>query len=194
MSFAGPYYESSQDIMVRADDSSIGGVDDLAGKRVCTAQGSTSYTNLVARNPDALVVVRDTYSECAQALADSDVDAVTTDQAILAGYLRQGGGTFKLLSRPFAPPELYGIGLRKGDEVFRAFPQPTADGHRRQWRLEPGGQLLDCEARRPSSANRRFVAALGCQPNRVARRHVGDSADWRDDDTVERPERRGVHR
>ena len=121
VSFAGPYYESSQDIMVRAEDTSIGGVDDLAGKTVCTALGSTSYSNLVARNPDALAVVRDTYSECAQALADGDVDAVTTDQAILAGYLRQGGGSLKLLSRPFALPERYGIGLRKGDEVFRAF-------------------------------------------------------------------------
>ena len=121
VSFAGPYYSSTQDIMVRADDTSIAGVDDLAGKRVCTAQGSTSYENLVASSPAALPVVRDTYSECAQALSDGNVDAVTTDQAILAGYLHQGGGTFKLLGRPFAPEELYGIGLPKGDEAFRTF-------------------------------------------------------------------------
>lgn len=121
VSFAGPYYSSTQDIMVRVDDATIAGVDDLAGKRVCTAQGSTSYQNLVTRSPAALAVVRDTYSECAQALADGAVDAVTTDQAILAGYLHQGGGSFKLLGRPFAPEELYGIGLRKGDEMFRAF-------------------------------------------------------------------------
>ena len=121
VSFAGPYYSSTQDIMVRGGDASIAGVDDLAGKRVCTAQGSTSYKNLVTRNPAALAVVRDTYSECAQALYDGDVDAVTTDQAILAGYLRQGGKSFKLLGRPFAPEELYGIGLHKGDEDFRTF-------------------------------------------------------------------------
>lgn len=121
VSFAGPYYSSTQDIMVRGDDASMAGVDDLAGRRVCTAQGSTSYQNLVTHSPAALAVVRDTYSECAQALSDGDVDAVTTDQAILAGYLHQGGGTFKLLGRPFAPEELYGIGLHKGDEVFRTF-------------------------------------------------------------------------
>jgi glutamate transport system substrate-binding protein len=121
VSFAGPYYRSSQDIMVRDDDSSIAGVDDLAGRRVCTAQGSTSYQNLVTRSPDALPVVHDTYSACAQALADGEVDAVTTDRAILAGYLHQAGGTFKLLGRSFAPEELYGIGLRKGDGELRTF-------------------------------------------------------------------------
>lgn len=121
VSFAGPYYSSTQDIMVRAADSSIQGVEDLAGKTVCTAQGSTSYDNLVRSSPDALPDVRDTYSECAQALSDGGVDAVTTDQAILAGYLHQGGGTFKLLGRPFGPEELYGIGLHKGDEDFRRF-------------------------------------------------------------------------
>jgi glutamate transport system substrate-binding protein len=121
VSFAGPYYSSRQDIMFRSDDTSIAGLDDLVGKRVCTAQGSTSYQNLVTASPDAVPVIRDTYSECAQALADEKVDAVTTDRAILAGYLHQGSGTFRLLNRPFADEELYGIGLRKYDEGFRRF-------------------------------------------------------------------------
>ena len=122
VSFAGPYYRSSQDIMVRTGDTSIRGVDDLTGRLVCTAQGSTSYDNLVRHNPNARPVVRATYSECAQALADGEVDAVTTDLAILAGFLRQGGGTFKVLNNPFtADDERYGVGLRKGDEVFRSF-------------------------------------------------------------------------
>ncbi len=121
VSFAGPYYISTQDIMVNSADTSIGGVADLAGRRVCTAQGSTSYDTLVSSSPDALPVVRDTYSECAQALFDGQVDAVTTDRAILAGYLLQGGGTFTLLGRPFGPEERYGIGLHKGDEALRTF-------------------------------------------------------------------------
>ena len=119
--FAGPYYQSSQDIMVRADDSTILGVDDLGGRRVCTARGSTSYKNLVDRRPDAVAVLRDTYSECADALRTGVVDAVTTDRAILSGYNLQSGGAFKLLNASFGRDEHYGIGLRKDDPGFRSF-------------------------------------------------------------------------
>ena len=193
VSFAGPYYESRQDIMVRADDSSIGGVGDLAGRKVCTARGSTSYSNLMARNPDALVVVRDTYSECAQALVDREVEAVTTDQAILAGYLRQGGGTFKLLSRPFALPELYGIGLRKGDEVFRAFStnawaasSPMVTGARRP---AIGSRAWTSFLLR--SPVRSLISALSTQSGGAA--SCGGTAPiGLTNDTVERPKRRGA--
>jgi glutamate transport system substrate-binding protein len=118
--FAGPYYLARQDILIRADDRSIRGIDDLTGKKVCTAQGSTSQQNLAARNPAALVVLRDTYSECATALLGGHVDAVTTDQGILAGYAHQSGGSFRTVNNPFSD-EHYGIGIHKGDEVFRAF-------------------------------------------------------------------------
>jgi glutamate transport system substrate-binding protein len=118
--FAGPYFLARQDIMVKANDSSIKGVDDLSGRKVCTAQGSTSYQNLVNRNSRAIPVLRDTYSECAKALSDGGVDAVTTDQPILAGYEHQSGGTFKVLNNPFSD-EKYGIGLPKGDDAFRSF-------------------------------------------------------------------------
>ncbi len=119
--FAGPYYQSTQDIMVRADNGSIRGVDDLAGRRVCTAQGSTSYKNLIARQPAATPTLRDTYSECADALSTGVVDAVTTDRAILSGYDLQSGGAFKLLNASFGQDERYGIGLPKGDPDFRTF-------------------------------------------------------------------------
>ena len=39
--FAGPYYVAGQDLLVGQDDDSINGPDDLAGKRVCAASGST---------------------------------------------------------------------------------------------------------------------------------------------------------
>ena len=121
--FAGPYFRARQDIMVRAGDASITGVDDLTAKRVCTARGSTSLQNLLNRNPKADVVLRDTYSECATALLAGDVDAVTTDQPILAGYAHQSGGTLKVLNNPFSvvSDELYGIGIPKGDEKLRSF-------------------------------------------------------------------------
>jgi glutamate transport system substrate-binding protein len=63
--FAGPYFVARQDIMVKADDSSIKSVTDLNGKDVCTVKGSTSATNVVAKAPQAKVTLLDTYSQCA---------------------------------------------------------------------------------------------------------------------------------
>ena len=44
--FAGPYFVAGQDIMVKAGDTSIKGVDDLNGKKVCSVKGSTSVKNV----------------------------------------------------------------------------------------------------------------------------------------------------
>ena len=118
--FAGPYFRARQDIMVRTGETSITSVDDLTGRRVCTVRGSTSLQNLLNRNPKAEVVLRDTYSECATELSLGEVDAVSTDQPILAGYAHQSGGTLKVLNNPFSD-ELYGIGIAKGDEALRTF-------------------------------------------------------------------------
>jgi len=118
--FAGPYLVDHQDIMVAASDSSIRGVDDLNGKRVCSATASTSAANLTARAPQAQLTLFDTSTECAAALADGRVDAVSTDESVLAGVVAAGGGDFKLVGAPFSD-EPWGIGLTKGDTGFRSF-------------------------------------------------------------------------
>ena len=119
--FAGPYYEAGQDIMVMADNDEISGVDDLNGRKVCTAQGSTSLTNLEEQAPEAdLSITFDTYSKCAEALSDGRVEAVSTDNVILLGLIDASGGEFKLVGEPFTE-EPYGIGLKKGDDEFRTF-------------------------------------------------------------------------
>ena len=118
--FAGPYFVAKQDIMVKSDDTAINDVTDLNGKNVCTVSGSTSEKNLVAKAPQAVVTLFRTYSECAQALTDGRVVAVTTDNTILAGLIEASGGTFKLVEAPFSD-EPYGIGVKKDDEAFRTF-------------------------------------------------------------------------
>ncbi len=119
--FAGPYLVADQDIMVRADDNSIKGVNDLNGKKVCSATGSTSLKNVQAQAPRADVsIVFDKYSLCAEALGDRRVDAVSTDDAILAGLVNDNPGKFKLVGADLSD-EPYGIGLKKGDEAFRNF-------------------------------------------------------------------------
>jgi glutamate transport system substrate-binding protein len=120
--FAGPYYIAGQDIMVRADDTSISGVEDLNGKKVCSVQGSTSIENVREQAPQAdLSVTFDVYSLCAEALADRRVDAVSTDNVILLGLIgAEGGDAFKLVGNPFTE-EPYGIGVKRSDTEFRNF-------------------------------------------------------------------------
>ena len=118
--FAGPYFVAEQDIMVKADNDSIKSVEDLDGKNVCTVTGSTSEKNLKAKAPGAKVKLLGKYSECAAELGDGRVEAVTTDNTILAGLVKDSGDAFKLVEAPFSD-EPYGIGVKLGDDDFREF-------------------------------------------------------------------------
>ncbi|MEV0608946.1 glutamate ABC transporter substrate-binding protein [Polymorphospora rubra] len=122
--FAGPYYVAGQHIMVRADDTSITGPDSFkAGdKKVCSVQGSTPAETIkqYLANEGQQLVVFDVYQKCADALASGQVDAVTTDNVILLGFVARNEGKFKLTGEKFTD-EPYGIGLKKGDTAFRTF-------------------------------------------------------------------------
>ncbi len=120
VSFAGPYYIAGQDIMVKADDTSITGVESLNGKKVCSVEGSTSEANVKEQAPQAEVLLFDTYSQCAEALGDGRVVAVSTDNVILLGLIEQNGDKYKLVGKPFTK-EPYGIGVKKDDTAFRTF-------------------------------------------------------------------------
>jgi len=60
-----------------------------------------------------------TYSECVAALVSKGVDALTTDNTILAGYAAQDQykGKLKVVGKPFSE-ERYGVGLKKGDTAL----------------------------------------------------------------------------
>jgi glutamate transport system substrate-binding protein len=119
--FAGPYFVARQDIMVKSNDTSIKTVEDLNGKKVCSVQGSTSLKNLQAKAPRADTSISfDGYTKCADAMGDGRVQAVTTDDTILAGLVKASRGAFKLVGAPFSE-EPYGIGLKKGDKALRDF-------------------------------------------------------------------------
>jgi glutamate transport system substrate-binding protein len=119
--FAGPYYTAGQDILVRKNDTSINSVDDLNGKKVCSVQGSTSLTNVKTKAPQAdLTITFDKYSLCIEALLDGRVQAVTTDNVILLGFVNDQPEKVRLVNKPFTQ-EPYGIGLKKGDTTFRTW-------------------------------------------------------------------------
>ncbi|HEU0214853.1 MAG TPA: glutamate ABC transporter substrate-binding protein [Jiangellaceae bacterium] len=118
--FAGPYYVAGQMIMVLEENTDINGPDDLAGKTVCSAEGSTPAERIRTEYPEATLLPAGAYSECLEPLRNGQVDAVTTDNVILSGFIDQNPGEFKLVGEPFSE-EPYGIGLEKGDDDFRNF-------------------------------------------------------------------------
>jgi glutamate transport system substrate-binding protein len=117
VSFAGPYYVAGQDLLVKAGNTTITGPDTLDGKKVCSVTGSTPAKRIQTEHPKAQLQLFDVYSKCVEALAQGSVDAVSTDDIILAGYASQAqySGKFKVVGKPFST-EPYGIGLKKDDK------------------------------------------------------------------------------
>ncbi|MGW2059102.1 glutamate ABC transporter substrate-binding protein [Streptomyces sp. NPDC001937] len=116
--FAGPYFMAGQSLLVRTDEHDINGPQDLAGRTVCSAAGSTPYQRIAADYPKAILVSYDTYSICVDNLLTYQVDAVTTDDAILLGFAAKVPKELKVVGKPFSE-EPYGIGVPRSDNALR---------------------------------------------------------------------------
>jgi glutamate transport system substrate-binding protein len=119
VSFAGPYLIGGQSVMVRADDTRITGPASLDGKSVCVAAGSDSGLKILDFSPKAHLVTDPSYSDCVTALLDGGVDAVTTDDVILDGYVAANPGKLKVVGRVFTK-ERYGVGIKHDDVALQA--------------------------------------------------------------------------
>ncbi|GAB3713674.1 glutamate ABC transporter substrate-binding protein [Mariniluteicoccus flavus] len=116
ISFGGPYFIAGQDLLVKSD-STIAGPETMNGKKLCSVAGSTPAKNIKDKYAkDVQLQEYDTYSKCVEALSSGAVDAVTTDNVILAGYAAQPQykGKLKVVGKPFST-EKYGVGIKKGD-------------------------------------------------------------------------------
>ncbi|WP_309105914.1 glutamate ABC transporter substrate-binding protein [Arthrobacter sp.] len=118
VSFAGPYYEAGQALMVNKDNTSITKPEDVKGKKVCSVTGSTPAATIVEKYQAELVPAA-TYSACLEPLRNKQVEAITTDNVILAGFVNKEPEAFKLASDETFTKEPYGIGLKKDDTEFR---------------------------------------------------------------------------
>jgi glutamate transport system substrate-binding protein len=120
--FSSPYFIAHGRILV-PEGSDIAGVDDLAGKKVCTAIGSTYEETLKKQAPKADRKLVDSYSECFELLQNKAVDAVSTDDVILTGMIIQDR-TLKLVGEELTR-EPYGAGIKEGDTEFQKFVSDT---------------------------------------------------------------------
>ena len=117
MDFAGPYYEAHQDILVRKGTNSIGDVRDLQTKQMCDIPDSGAWERItLERKVQPIHVTRDSWGECIELLRSGEVEAVSTIDAILAGYLREERARLEFVNAPFTD-ERIGIGVPKGDHA-----------------------------------------------------------------------------
>ncbi|MFI1332073.1 glutamate ABC transporter substrate-binding protein [Streptomyces sp. NPDC020845] len=116
--FAGPYYVAGADLLVRKDDKDITGPDAVKGKKVCSIVGSTPLQEIKKSKYGAKTTELGKYSLCVKQLLDGQVDAVTTDDAILKGYAAQRPSKLKVVGKPFTE-EPYGVGMNKDDKALR---------------------------------------------------------------------------
>lgn len=120
VSFAGPYLVAGQDLLVRKGDHAISGPQDLNGKRLCSVTGSTSAITVKKKfSKEVQLMEQPGYAECATALFSGIVDAVTTDDIILAGLASASRGRLEVVGQPFTQ-EYYGVGIKKGDKALAA--------------------------------------------------------------------------
>jgi ABC-type amino acid transport substrate-binding protein len=135
--FSEPYYVARGRILVPGD-SDIKGVKDLAGKRVCTALGSTYEETLREQAPDADLKLVDTYSECLELLQNGAIDAISTDDVILTGMIIQDD-TLKMVGDELTT-EPYGAGIKEGDKEFQKFVTDTLEAAQADGRWEEAYQ------------------------------------------------------
>lgn len=122
VSFGGPYFVAGQDLLVAADDDTINGPEDLEGKNLCSVTGSTSAQRIKDEYAAGTNLLEQPgYAECVTALTAGTVDAVTTDDIILAGLaaVPANEGKVKVVGKPFSE-ENYGVGIPKDSEQCEA--------------------------------------------------------------------------
>ncbi|UBU17504.1 glutamate ABC transporter substrate-binding protein [Nonomuraea gerenzanensis] len=119
VSFAGPYFVAGQDLLVRADDGALTGPEALNGKKLCSVAGSTPAQKVKTEYAKEVQLQEErTYSACVDRVLGGQLDAITTDNVILAGYAAQHSGKLKVVGKTFST-EKYGIGLKKDDTAGR---------------------------------------------------------------------------
>jgi polar amino acid transport system substrate-binding protein len=86
--FSSEYYDAHQEVLIPRG-SSITSIAGLNGRRVCAAQGSTSLATLkqVAPQVELWEVANET--DCLVMLQQGQVDAISTDDTILDGFVAQ---------------------------------------------------------------------------------------------------------
>jgi polar amino acid transport system substrate-binding protein len=116
--FSTVYYEANQKIL-SVKGSGIDYFAALSGKRVCAVSGTTSLSKLFELEPPAKIVGATTWTDCLLMLQQGQVDAISTDDAVLKGLARQDPNV-NVVGDSIAK-EPYGIGVNQQQEDLVRF-------------------------------------------------------------------------
>ena len=111
VAFSTVYFYANQRILA-AKGSGIDSAADLAAKRVCAVTGTTSLSTLFAMEPRPDLVGVATWTDCLVMLQQGQVDAISTDDAVLSGLTRQDP-TVEITGPPSLAVEPYGVGVNR---------------------------------------------------------------------------------
>lgn len=128
VNFSTVYLVANQRIMAPRD-AAISRASDLSGKRVCAVKGTTSLKRIQEINPSPIVIQVVTWADCLVALQQRQVDAVSTDDSILAGLVSQD--PYLHIVGPSMNEEPYGIGINLENTGLVRFVNGTLDRIRR---------------------------------------------------------------
>ncbi|WP_248489652.1 transporter substrate-binding domain-containing protein [Tsukamurella sp. PLM1] len=112
VAFSATYFIAQQRILAPRG-APINTVGDLSGRRVCEVRGTTSLDRVRRLVPSAVVIAADSWSDCLVMLQQSQVDAVSTDDAILAGLEQQDPNL--TVTGPSMGLEYYAVGVGKNN-------------------------------------------------------------------------------
>jgi polar amino acid transport system substrate-binding protein len=125
--FSSVYYVAGQKILV-PKVSKTEKLADLSGKRVCATKKSTSLAKIATDPAKPVPVSVDNWSDCLVMLQQGQVDAVSTDDTILAGMAAQDP-TLQVVGDQFTQ-ENYGIGVPKDNEDMVRYVNAVLDNIR----------------------------------------------------------------
>lgn len=124
--FSDSYFKSKQMIIVKADNTAISTVEDLAGKKVAVQLGTTGDLAVSSTEGITDVAQFPTGTQAIMDLKNGKVDAVVID-AEPAKRMTEGQSDLKLLDAPFVEEE-YAIAVKKGqDDLLKAINETLAD-------------------------------------------------------------------
>lgn len=117
ISFAGPYLNVVETLLVRADDAeAITGIDAVSGKTVCAAKGSAIAGHVRDLSENVTVEERDSYPQCVTSLMMGQADAVAADDAIASGLaFGRGSEYLHVVGESFAERS-YMVAVKSGQD------------------------------------------------------------------------------
>jgi polar amino acid transport system substrate-binding protein len=128
VNFSTVYLDANQRILA-SRDSPIVKVADLSGKRVCVARGTTSLHRIRQIDPPPVIVSVVNWADCLVAMQQREIDAVSTDDSILAGLVEED--PYLHIVGPNMATQPYGIGINLDNTGLVRFVNGTLERIRR---------------------------------------------------------------